>query len=518
MSTAANPEVHHYRFATPITGSAHESYTLVGTEDQSFEITLDADYCLIMKIGNDGDMAANLDYQLQYDIDDAGSWAPVNATSSNVRVAASGDTDGATSTSERLGTISGHTYQTSVLEEVDGLIPDNIVNLQSFEFYYAITFRSADLSGGETIKFRLATIPAGTALMTVTPTATVPVQAKTALGTPDIPVITASGAAEVIKTASGTPSIAAIISNGVAEIIKTAVGAATIAVITASGIAEVIKTTSGTPSIPTIEASGSAEVIRTADGTPSIAVITASGAVEIIKTASGAPSIPPVEASGAATKGLAHAASGNPSISAIEASGAAELIRVANGTPSIPIIQASGIIDLTRKASGNPSITAITASGVAEVIRVASGTPSIASITASGAAEVIKTANGGPSIPTLTASGIAEVSRVASGTPSIPVITVSGNALVNPPKVWLNNTQTTVGADQMVVTAYSDTSITFDDPSGGKTGSLFLGVERYSDGEIGWIAVTVNSGLKTASGNPSISAIEASGVAEIIRS
>ena len=95
MSSAANPSVRHYRFMTPITGAAHEAYTEVGSDDTSFEITLDTGYCVNLKIGNTGDMAANGDYQLQYDVNDSGSWNDVNASSSNVRVAVTGDTDDA---------------------------------------------------------------------------------------------------------------------------------------------------------------------------------------------------------------------------------------------------------------------------------------------------------------------------------------------------------------------------------------------------------------------------------------
>jgi hypothetical protein len=63
------------------------------------------------------------------------------------------------------------------------------------------------------------------------------------------------------------------------------------------------------------------------------------------------------------------------------------------------------------------------------------------------------------------------------------------------PKVYLNATQTTVGADEMTVTAANaaGTSCTFTDPSGGQTGSLQLGVENQSNSSIAWIAVTVNA-------------------------
>ena len=170
MSSPASPSVRHYQLCTPITGAAHEVYVLVGSEDASFEITLDTDYCLIVKVGNTGQMSASGDYQLEYNVDGGGD-NPVNATSSNVRVATSGDTDGATGTPERLGT-SAETYQTSVLDDVDGLIGTNVGGGNEYEFYYALNFRSAELSGGESITFRLLT---GGATFThdVTPTVTV---------------------------------------------------------------------------------------------------------------------------------------------------------------------------------------------------------------------------------------------------------------------------------------------------------------------------------------------------------
>ncbi len=171
MSSAANPSVRHYRFCTPITGAAHEAYALVGSEDTSFEITLDTDYCIILKVGNTGDMSSAGDFQLQYNVDGAG-WNDVNATSSNVRSAASGDTEDATSTTERLGT-SAETFQTSVLDEVEGLIGTNLGGHDEYEFYFAINFRSAELGGGESIEFRLLT-GGSTFTHSVTPTATVP--------------------------------------------------------------------------------------------------------------------------------------------------------------------------------------------------------------------------------------------------------------------------------------------------------------------------------------------------------
>lgn len=161
----------HYRFATPITGAAHEAYTLVGSEDTSFEIVLDDDYCIIVKLGNDGGAGTLSSYQLEYNVDGAG-WNDVNATSSNVRAVDSGDTDNATSTTERL-TTSARTFDTSRLDDSNGSIAIYILPAdEETELYFAITFRSADLSGGESIDFRLSATD--TITFDITPNATVP--------------------------------------------------------------------------------------------------------------------------------------------------------------------------------------------------------------------------------------------------------------------------------------------------------------------------------------------------------
>lgn len=171
----------HYRFATPITGPAHEAWTLVGTEDVSHEIVLDDDYALIVKLANDGsNTVIFLSYQLEYSVN-GGAWADVDASSSNVRVAISGDTDTATSTTERL-TTSARTFVNSLLDDVNGNIffTTAFNNDNEYEFYYAITFRSADLSGGETVTFRI-TSPTNSIAEDITPTATVPALSHTAL-------------------------------------------------------------------------------------------------------------------------------------------------------------------------------------------------------------------------------------------------------------------------------------------------------------------------------------------------
>jgi len=171
-----------YRFCQPVDGGVHNGWDLVGTENVSFEIVLDTDYALVVKITNRGDAAASQAYQLEYNVDAAG-WNDVNATSSNVRPIDSGGDDDDTFVNERL-TDTQNGYGFDVLDEIDGEITAFVVeDDRDYELYFALEFRSADLSGGETIEFRV-TAPTDAVSIDITPTATVPGGGlKTAAGT-----------------------------------------------------------------------------------------------------------------------------------------------------------------------------------------------------------------------------------------------------------------------------------------------------------------------------------------------
>lgn len=127
----------------------------------------------------------------------------------------------------------------------------------------------------------------------------------------------------------------------------------------------------------------------------------------------------------------------------------------------------------------NTTDTALVTNTVTPSATIAAGTPQQnANITGTGTVSTVGTV----------------VSRLRSYTH-----TGSGTAgLYMRPRVWLNTTQTLTGATEMTVTSFNEagTSITFSDPSGAPTGSLFLGVENLKTGDVGWIAVTVNNNDK----------------------
>lgn len=367
------------------------------------------------------------------------------------------------------------------------------------------------------------------------------VSVRDATGTPGIEALVSDGTTTIggVIDASGTPSIAEIAASSTATLTHKATSAVSVGEITASGSVQITRKASaapqlvalaasatglilhpatGTPSLEEIEAAGTATSAATvtASGSPSIAEITSSGTAVVRHIADGTPSIDEIEASGVAT-GQATA-SGTPAILEIDANGQATLTHPATGSPSIEEVTASGVTNLGYDASGTPSIEEITSSGLTTIAGtiIATAKPSIEGLTSSGNALVTHDASGTPSIAEITASATAILTHTATGTPSISEVTADGES--NRPRVWLNTTQTKSGATEMTVTAWNSagTSITFTDPVGPPFGSLQLGVERISDGSLGWIGVTVNSGIVSASGTPSIPEITVSSIANVL--
>ena len=247
--------------------------------------------------------------------------------------------------------------------------------------------------------------------------------------------------------------------------------------------------------VPTITLAGLPP--KTADGSPSITPITADGTAKRELPADGSPSISAITADGSATREVPS--DGSPSIGNVTSDGSATIVgdgATADGAPSITPITADGEAERIIPADGSPSITPITADGEAEVIQTADGAPSITPITADGQASIIREASGGPSISPITAEGVSEIIREATGSPSISPITAAGNSFIWP-KVYLNTTETLVGATEMTISSVDidGTSITFDDSVGPPVGSLFLGVENRVNGDVGWIAVTVTEAV-----------------------
>jgi hypothetical protein len=158
MSTAANPEVNHWRWISDVSGSDHEAWPFAAAEDTNITGELDVGFALVIKVANLGDMNASQAFSLQYNVDGAG-WNFVTESDGtptpNVTSFNSGAADNDQGVAERL-TASGRDFFTTYLDEVNGVIGSlNFAN-EDVELYYSFEFLSADLTaGGEVIEFRL---------------------------------------------------------------------------------------------------------------------------------------------------------------------------------------------------------------------------------------------------------------------------------------------------------------------------------------------------------------------------
>ena len=196
----------------------------------------------------------------------------------------------------------------------------------------------------------------------------------------------------------------------------------------------------------------------------------------------------------------------------------------ATGTPSVAKPTVTATTELIRKATGTPSVTKPTTTATTELIRPASGSPSVTKPTSTGVAELNPsttwTSTGTPSVTKPTVTATTELIRTATGSPSVAKPTATGSSFLWP-KVYLNTSETTVGATEMTVTAVSadGTSITFTDPAGAPTGSVFLGVVNQVNGDEAWtpVTVTVSAADETATGTAVITKPTATGVTELIR-
>ena len=361
-------------------------------------------------------------------------------------------------------------------------------------------------------------------------------------GAADVPAIESSGSVLIkeLRAASGTPAIGEITAAGTVNLAPKVwlnttpiFGGATEMTVTAFTATSIEFTDPQAP--PTgdlwlaVENRNTGEyrwtevtvlpagTLKTASGTPSLDVLTASGQVDYSHQVSGSAAVGEITASGIAARRVLSV--GFLPIEEITASGVVTTqgLITATGSPAVGEIAASGVVEYTHQISGSAALEQITASGSATVeagLVTATGTPALDALTATGQADYTHVVTGSAAVEQVTSSGSVATGEqiTASGSAAVGEITTTG--VVNlAPKVWLNATPVFSGATEMVVTAFDDTSITFNDPSGAPTGDLWLSVENRNTGEYRWIEVTVNNdpNLKTANGSASVETLTASG-------
>ncbi len=155
MSAPATTRQEHWRFYDDDNSNEDATTARGSAEDTTHEILLserDASIHLRVTVGNTGDMSANAAYRLSVDID-GGGFNPVTTTSSNVRVIAGQPTNGAV-TSQRLTSGTG-SFTAGEYDDADGLIDANLGGGNFWESVWSIEFRSADLTDGESVTFRV---------------------------------------------------------------------------------------------------------------------------------------------------------------------------------------------------------------------------------------------------------------------------------------------------------------------------------------------------------------------------
>ena len=192
-SIGPDEQLDHYRFVIDnnpgsSTGFNHESATDFpfasgSTEDTSFSATLDTTYALVCKVGNDGDTQAQNIHQLEYRMDSGGgygAWTTCNATSLQAQITGGSDDDTASSTGTERLTATSRTFQGTRYEETAGNCSQSISAGDDYELYYSLRFLSANLTGGESVQFRINNT-SDSAIVTnnVIPTATIPVAGAT---------------------------------------------------------------------------------------------------------------------------------------------------------------------------------------------------------------------------------------------------------------------------------------------------------------------------------------------------
>jgi hypothetical protein len=515
----------HFRVRTDTNTPNGGTPTWAQDEDVNHTIDLDTTFRVRFVVSCTGGTNFNDDLRLYYAINTGGgfgSFAAVDSSTTPVQFDTAASTvDAATgfsvTTANFLLTAGTGTSTDGVYDEQQPITDSGGSNVVIQDGRYAeievgLSLDSANMNGGDIVQLRLydgnggspQAFTADAGSYTNTPEITAAITVKTASGNPNLTALTASGTADTLNKANGTPQLTQLTASGTATSFgfKTASGNATLDALTASGTASQILKPSGAATLEQLTASGTAATVLPALGNATLDALTASGTASQILKPSGAATLEQLTASGTVTTIVT--ASGNATLDALTASGTASQILKPSGAATLEQLTASGTatkVTNVKTASGNPNLTQLTASGTATNILTASGNPQLAPLTASGTATNILTASGNPQLAPLTASGTA----------------------VLVPKVWLNSTATLSGATEMTVTAFNaaGTSITFTDPSGPPTGSLWLGVESRNKGggelNTGWIAVTVNAtGIKPASGNPVLDTLTASGQASQI--
>lgn len=196
----------HYRFGVDeLAENTHGWYAAEDTNPASGTIALDTNFLLRFTVQANTTGLSNVDNEFQFRVN-GGTWTNITTTSSFVRaVAVTPLTNGGNCTKRLSGT---GTFESSGAGQTEdgtsGGTANDIVASGNSETECGLVLRSADLTGGETIEFRL-TRDGGTLLDTysVVPTLLMPNAGVTAV-TLDAATLTATSIVDVIGSTTAT--------------------------------------------------------------------------------------------------------------------------------------------------------------------------------------------------------------------------------------------------------------------------------------------------------------------------
>jgi hypothetical protein len=296
------------------------------------------------------------DYQLQYELNDSGSWVSVTGASTVVKAYPSSSLTDAAATTSRLSAGTG-SFVAGEIDEADGLITDWQLTANNYsDLLYSITVVAADVTESDTLDFRVLRNGAIFNTYSVTPRITV---TKTTTGT--------ASPSQSADTVSATGAVAVSGSLSVSQ------GANTISAAGAVSVAATSSTTQGANAISSTGAVSEAGVTATSSVAQGANTVSSTGAVAVAASASttqGANTISSVGAVAvAASSGLtqgANTASSAAAVGAVTITATAALTQGADACSSSASVIASAVAALAQDAqtisASASTLTAVLAS------------------------------------------------------------------------------------------------------------------------------------------------------------
>lgn len=288
------------------------------------------------------------DYQLQYELNDSGTWVSVTGSSSVVKAFPSASLTDAGATTSRLSAGSG-SFVAGEIDEADGVITDWRLTANNYsDLLFSITIVAADVSASDTIDFRVLRNGSIFDAYSVTPRITVdttpPAEERTASGATVSIAQASSGSATSVASGSGASSASVQVSAGTGAAVSSGSGATSSASQSAAGDGTAISSGSGATTAAAQVVAGTAEIAsseRSGSGETSAATQTTSGSGSAIATGSGATASGTQTAAGSAVTISSATGTTVQAAQVVSGSGAAVVSGAGAATASAQVVTGS---------------------------------------------------------------------------------------------------------------------------------------------------------------------------------